>query len=376
MPAVQNVLVVGAGAAGSAVAILLAESGVAVDVAEIKPDVAALGSGITLQGNALRVLDQLGVYDECATHGYGFDVTGIRAPDPQGTILAEIVDAKTGGPKYPATMGMFRPELARILVRRATSLGATFRFNTTVNELVQDEGGVDVHFSDGQTGRYDLVVGADGIRSWTRRLLGIPLETRSLGMGIWRVFAPRPASVTRTDLTYGGRCYIAGYCPTSEDSLYAYLVEDAQDRSTLSPQESLEVVRDLAASYGGPWVEIRESLSDPDQINYTWFEHHLLEAPWNRGRVVLIGDAAHTCPPTIAQGAAMAFEDAAVLAELLVARDKLDDELWTAFTDRRIPRARTVVEGSVQVAEWQLAHEQGDLPGLFGRVLGLVSQPA
>ena len=44
-------------------------------------------------------------------------------------------------------------------------------------------------------------------------------------MGIWRVFAPRPASVTRTDLVYGGPCYIAGYCPTGEDSLYAYLVE-------------------------------------------------------------------------------------------------------------------------------------------------------
>ena len=54
-------------------------------------------------------------------------------------------------------------------------------------------------------------------------------------MGIWRAFGPRPASVTRTDLYYGGPCYIAGYCPTGEDSLYAYIVEPVQDRGGLSP---------------------------------------------------------------------------------------------------------------------------------------------
>ena len=54
-------------------------------------------------------------------------------------------------------------------------------------------------------------------------------------MGIWRVFAPRPDSVTRTDLFYGGPCYIAGYCPTGEDTLYAYIVEKAQDRVRADP---------------------------------------------------------------------------------------------------------------------------------------------
>ena len=65
-------------------------------------------------------------------------------------------------------------------------------------------------------------------------------------------------------------------------------------------------------------------MTDPGTINYTWFESHLLPPPWNRGRVVLIGDAVHTCPPTIAQGAAMALEDAAVLADVLLAADRLD----------------------------------------------------
>ena len=92
---------------------------------------------------------------------------------------------------------------------------------------------------------------------------GINLETKSVGMGIWRAFGPRPASVTRTDLYYGGPSYIAGYCPTGENSLYAYIVEDAQDRSALSPDEQLATMKQLSQAYHGPWDEIRETLTDP-----------------------------------------------------------------------------------------------------------------
>jgi 2-polyprenyl-6-methoxyphenol hydroxylase-like FAD-dependent oxidoreductase len=376
MPAVNNVLVVGAGLAGAGVAIHLASRGVAVDLIEIKPDVAALGSGITLQGNALRELRSLGVWDQVQAAGYAFDVTGFRAPDPNGTVLFEVPDAKTGGPDLPAVMGMPRPELARILADRATEVGVKLRFGTTFTELTRDDAGVDVTFSDGSTGRYDVVVGADGVRSYTRRALGINLETKSVGMGIWRAFGPRPAGVTRTDLYYGGPSYIAGYCPTGENSLYAYIVEDAQDRSGLSPDEQLATMKQLSQAYHGPWDEIRESLTDPSRVNYTWFETHVLDAPWNRGRVVLIGDAAHTCPPTIAQGGAMALEDAVVLAELLTEREALDQDLWDAFMARRYERAKTVVDASNQLAQWQLEHVQGDIPSLMRSIAMLTSQPA
>jgi 2-polyprenyl-6-methoxyphenol hydroxylase-like FAD-dependent oxidoreductase len=376
MPAVNNVLVVGAGLAGAGTAIHLAKAGVAVDLVEIKPEIGALGSGISLQGNALRELKALGVWDQVQAAGFAFDTTGIRAPDPNGTVVAEIADAKTGGPDVPAGMGMPRPELARILVDRAIQVGVKVRLGATFTQLSQGDDGVDVTFADGSSGRYDLVVGADGIRSWTRRALGINLETRSVGMGIWRSFGPRPASVTRTDLYYGGPSYIAGYTPTGEDSLYAFIVEDAQDRSALTADEQLATMTQLSQAYHGPWDEIRESLTDPSRVNYTWFETHVLDAPWNRGRVVLIGDAAHTCPPTIAQGGAMALEDAVVLAELLTERDTLDQDLWDAFTARRFERAKTVVDASNQLAQWQLDHVQGDIPSLMRSIAMLTSQPA
>ncbi len=248
MSAVQDVLVVGGGLAGAGVAIRLARAGVAVDLVEVKPDVHALGSGITLQGNALRELDGPRRVESARERGYPFDVTGFRAPDPAGTEMFAVPDAKTGGPDYPAAMGMTRPDLAGLLHEKAAEVGVKLRYATTTTDLTQDDDGVDVTFSDGSSGRYDLVVGADGVRSWTRRMIGIELETKSTGMGIWRAFGPRPASVTRTDLFYGGPSYIAGYCPTGDDSVYAYVVEDAQDRSTLTPEEQLATMR---AAVGG-----------------------------------------------------------------------------------------------------------------------------
>jgi 2-polyprenyl-6-methoxyphenol hydroxylase-like FAD-dependent oxidoreductase len=376
MPAVTTVLVVGSGLAGTATAIHLAKAGVAVDLVEAEPGVTALGSGITLQGNALRELRTLGVWEDVRAKGYGFDGLGLRAPDSAGTLLAELPDARTGGPDLPAALGMPRPDLARILHERAAATGAKIRFGATVTELRQGGSHVDVTFTDGSTGRYDLVVGADGIRSSIRRLLGIDLETRATGMGIWRAFGPRPASVTRTDLFYGGPCYIAGYCPTGEDSLYAYVVEDAQDRSSLSPSQRLAVMRGLASAYHGPWDDILATLDDPSRVNYTWFETHVLPAPWHRGRVVLIGDAVHACPPTLAQGGAQAFEDATVLSELLLGAETLDDALWSAFTERRVARATAVVEASNQLGQWLLDHEPGDVPALMGAVAALVTQPA
>ncbi|GGM94832.1 FAD-dependent oxidoreductase [Lentzea pudingi] len=371
MTSLRTVLVVGAGAAGAAAATLLAAGGVEVDVVEREPEVGLHGAGITLQGNALRVLRELGVWDQVRKLGYAFDSLALRTPD--GRLIVEMDDLRTGGDDLPATLGMQRPDFARVLVDRAREAGAAVRTGITVAELDQDDHGADVRFSDGSAGRYDLVIGADGIRSATRQQIGTYLDPQPTGMGIWRVTASRPEGLDRTELIYGGPCYIAGYCPTSPDTVYAYLVEAAQDRSGLTAEQRLEVVHDLAAGYGGYWDHIREHMTDP---NYTWFEAHVVERPWHKGRVVLIGDAAHSCPPTLAQGAAQALEDASVLAELLLAADEVDEELWQRFGDRRFERAKTVVDASVQVGRWLLDGERGDVPGLMGRIATMVREPA
>lgn len=370
----RTVLVVGGGASGNAVTILLRRAGLAVDLIEARPDWnATTGSGITLQGNALRVLCELGVWDEVSASGYAFGTLGVTAAD--GTVLHVAEDIRTGGDDLPATLGMQRPRLQRILIDAVRASGAAVRLGTTARTLEQDADGVSVRFSDGAEGRYDLVIAADGLNSATRAAIGITAKPEPTGMAIWRAPAPRPARVTRTDLAYGGPAYIAGYCPTSEDTIYAYVVEGCRDRASIPPESYAAEMRRLAQGYGGVWREIVEHLDDPAKVNYTWFDRLLVEGSWHRGRVVLVGDAAHCCPPTLAQGAALSLEDALVLTELLTGGRPWDDDLFRAYYERRVPRVRAVVEASVRLGQWQLdGVRDADVPGLIGRTMTLLKE--
>ena len=374
-PRPRTVLVIGGGASGNAVTILLRRAGITVDLIEAQADWNVLGSGITLQGNALRVLRELGVWDEVRETGYTFNAIGLAAPD--GTMLFAHEDARTGGEDLPATAGMQRAQLQKILCEAVRASGASVRLGTTANELVQDEDSVTVRFSDGTEGRYDLVIGADGLNSATRAMIGIGDRPEPTGMAIWRVATHRPESVEHSALIYGGSCYIAGYCPTSQNTMYAYLVEANRDRAAIDPASYAEEMRRLAAGYGGVWREIAASITDPAKVNYTWFHRLLVEGAWHRGRVVLIGDAAHACPPTLAQGAAMSLEDASVLAEMLIGQPDWSclDALLTGFHERRIHRVRTVVEASVQLGQWQLdGARNADMPSLIGRTMSVIME--
>ena len=155
--------------------------------------------------------------------------------------------------------------------------------------------------------------------------------------------------------------------------MYAYLVEDAQERDI---QQGAQVMAELAGRYGGPWQDIASSINASTPIHYTRFTSYMVEGPWHRGRVVLAGDAAHNCPPTIAQGAAMAVEDAAVLADEIIRAKTFNANLLQDYQQRREPRARTVVEASVQLGQWMLDGERdADVPGLMHRVAATLTVP-
>ncbi|MEU3957762.1 FAD-dependent monooxygenase, partial [Streptomyces achromogenes] len=209
MSTARTVLVIGGGAAGNAVTVLLRRAGLRVELVEAKDDWnATAGSGITLQGNALRVLRALGVWERVAQAGFAFDSAGLTAPD--GTVLHVARDLRTGGDDLPATVGIERPRLQRILIDAVRASGADVRLGTRAEALEQDGDGVRVRFGDGTEGRYDLVIAADGLGSATRAAIGITDKPEPTGMAVWRVAAPRPAGVVRTDLAYGGPAYIAG----------------------------------------------------------------------------------------------------------------------------------------------------------------------
>jgi len=386
---VERVAIVGAGVAGLAAAIRLADAGVRVDLHEARTELNPSGSGITLQGNALRIFDRLGVWEDLRARGYPFEGLKLRAPGPEAPVVADLPDVKTGGPDYPACMGMYRPDLARVMLARAEAAGAEIRFGSTVTGLEQSGETVRLQISDAVGGKaefgpFDLVIGADGLHSTIRSFIDIDVDPVRNGMGIWRVSVARPPEVSCSELYYGGPVYIAGYTPTSEDTIYAFLVEQAQDRDSLSNDERVAIMIEESAAYGGPWNHIRRSLADGDaEVNYTRFTSHLVPSAWNRGSTVIIGDAAHSCPPTIAQGAAQSLEDASVLTELLLGNATADapagisPDLWAEFHARRLPRAQAVVDASVQLAQWQLDGDtEADSGGLIFDVARTMAEPA
>ena len=184
--------------------------------------------------------------------------------------------------------------------------------------------GVDVVFSDGDTGRYDLLVGADGVRSATRSRLGIEAEVEPVGMGIWRVHARRPAEVDHSELCYDGPCYIAGFTPTGPDTLYAYLVEAAQNRFSATPRsrKSRQCANSAAPLSRPVGADPRgHHRRRADQL-------HLVRAPAHRRRVEPRPGRRHrrrrahlpTHPGSRARR--WRLETPSVLAELLLTRDR------------------------------------------------------
>jgi hypothetical protein len=173
------------------------------------------------------------------------------------------------------------------------------------------------------------------------------------------VVADRPAEMDCAEVYYGGPRYKAGYSPISDTKCYAYLLDENLDASLVGPRAPLSLLRERGQGYGGTWGRILESLPDDTAVDYRWIEAVLVESPWNRGRVMIIGDAAHACPPLIAQGAAMCAEDAVVLAELVTGQGPLETALKD-FMARRMPRVRKVLENSLKLAEWEI---RPDTPG-------------
>lgn len=348
---VSRVLVVGGGITGSVLSVALAQRGIEVDLVEQSPVWTGIGHGITVQGNALLSLRKIGVLDEVLAQGVPFDNMRLRNAD--GSLIVELSTPHTGGPDLPSTMGSLRSALQAILCKAVYDSGTTVLLGTTVRALEDHGDAISVVLADGRTRSYDLVAGCDGIRSQVRKMIGIDTVAAPVGMGIWRAVTARPAEMDCAEVYYGGPRFKAGYSPISDSLCYAYILDENLDRSMLGERQAGRLLRDRSAGYGGTWGRIRDGLADDAMVNYQWIESVLLPDPWFRGRVIVIGDAAHACPPLIAQGAAQCTEDAVVLAEML----DTDDDLTTvlaAYMARRMPRVRLVVENSMKLAEWEM----------------------
>ena len=347
---VHNVLIVGAGVSGVVLATALQRAGVGVDLIEIHPRWNVVGVGISLQGPALRALKSIGLLDRCIQRSFGY--SQVVNCDQDGKVVGIVELPRLNGPQYPACVGMMRPELHKILAEAMSESGVSVRFGLTVQSMMQTASAVEVEFSDGSRRAYDLVLGSDGANSKIREaVFGAERKPQYTGQAVWRAMVPRPQEVNARHSYYGPR-HKAGFNPVSAQEMYIYLVQNVVGDPHLEPERWPAVVRELLADFGGYIGEVRECIVDPQRIVYRPIGSLLLPPPWYQGRVLVIGDAAHTPTPQLASGATIAIEDSIVLGELIGSGLPLG-EVLERFMARRYERCRIVVENSRQLSEWE-----------------------
>jgi 2-polyprenyl-6-methoxyphenol hydroxylase-like FAD-dependent oxidoreductase len=347
----RRVLVVGGGIAGLTLAVALRRRDIAVDVVELQPQWNILGVGISLTGPTLRALKSIGLVDQCVAVAFGFD--RIVFADAAGREKGALNMPRLCGPEYPATVAIGRPALHDVLIRAAEALGASIALGATVTSLEQSNEAVKVSFSNGRTASYDLVVGCDGIHSAVRALTfdHVP-EANFTGLAVWRATMPRPNGVDCMQMFYGPNVK-AGVNPHSRDEMFLFLVQPIRDDSRLPPDKMHVLLQEQLADFSGEVMSfVREHVTDPRKVDYRPMNAFLLSQPWHRGRVLVIGDAAHTTTPHLATGAGIAIEDAVVLAELL-AGERPMTEVLDQFMARRFERCRLVVETAVKLGEME-----------------------
>ncbi|MFX0557786.1 FAD-dependent monooxygenase [Maribacter sp. CXY002] len=378
MAAVKKVLVVGGGIGGQSVAIALAKNGVDVTIVERLEEFNVYGVGIIQQANALKALDKIGIADEAMKRGFpygqvkmytaGGHPVGVAGPPPMG--------------KYPSHNGISRRILHEVMYEEAQKLNIPYRMGTTVKELKNNDDNVTVTFSDGSIVTYDILIASDGIHSQIRDMVFGKLKPRYMGLSVWRYAFPKHPDLDTGYIYYGKQSKI-GFIPMSKDSMYMFLVSaEGADNPWIDKSEFVPKLKDYLSEYDIKIAQdARAQIKDPNLVNYRPLDAVHLPDPWYKKRVIVIGDGAHATVPQLGSGAALAIEDAVVLAEELKNAIKVDDA-FTAFMKRRYDRCMMVVNASETLAEWELLEFEGKpLPAgahpgkLIGQAVGGLMAP-
>ena len=323
----MRVLVVGAGIAGLSLAGALRRSEIDVEVVERLTEGDYGGTGLYLPANAERALRSLGLEAVVAERAH--PIRWQRFRDHRGRALADV-DVAAFWDGVGACLAVRRAVLHDAL-REAG--GVEIRLGTAVTGVEQGDR-PHVRFSDGSAASYDLVVGADGVHSTVRALALRGPPARYLGQASWRFVASGfPQLEDWTAMLGPGRAFLMVALGGGDVYCYADLNTDDPEGAT-----------------AGDWREGFVDFVAPvpqllDHAGRAYFAPIEEVAPpaWSAGRVVLVGDAAHASSPNMAQGAAMALEDALVLAELLADRGPVEVAL-AEYGRRRTARVARVQE--------------------------------
>ena len=378
MASINKALIVGGGLGGLSLGIALRRAGIDAEIVELQKSYDVYGVGIIQQANALRALDALGVADEAMRLGSPYGK--VKMCTPTGFPFAEIGIPPMGN--YPIHNGISRKILHDVLYEAAVANGVTFRMGLTISELENESTHVNVKFTDGTEGSYPLVVAADGINSKVRSLVFGDYKPYYIGSSVWRYAFKRPADL-ETGYMYFGKKVKVGLIPMTADTIYMFVVAAEGDDNPFIPKNELvpRLKAHLAEFPAKMVADVVEQITDPEGVIYRPLETLFVEGTWFKNRVVMIGDAAHATIPQLGSGAALAIEDAVVLAEELKICDNIENALEN-YMKRRYERCKMVFDASNTLAEWEQMEWKGiplpegaNMGALMGKTLASLASP-
>jgi 2-polyprenyl-6-methoxyphenol hydroxylase-like FAD-dependent oxidoreductase len=333
-----RVAIAGGGIGGLVFARALERADIDAAVFERAPALAPVGAGILVQTGALLALRTLGL--DAAVRAAGRDVTlGLGLTDTGKTLQAtdmSFLAAELGA----GIVAIHRARLQQIF---ASALERTaIRLDKRCTGFDDDGDGVTVRFDDGSSERADLLVGADGLHSAVRGALFGESPLRYAGYTSWRGIAPLAPDAEGRVAELWGRGLRFGYAPVSASETYWFAVANAPEGGR--DEDPKRAVAERFGSFCAPVPELVAATPE-DRVFRTDIHDRPPIASWSRGRVTLLGDAAHPTTPNLGQGGCMAIEDAVTLAHELATKDS-HAAAFAAYEAKRVARTSKIVEAS------------------------------
>jgi 2-polyprenyl-6-methoxyphenol hydroxylase-like FAD-dependent oxidoreductase len=356
----RRVLIIGGGIGGLAATLALRQAGFDVQVFEGVSQIKIVGAGLAIWSNTLKALQQIGLADAVRAAGKPAAYRVIRATN--GEILTKIQIGQISKGEESALIHLHRGDLQTVLLKAVG--GSTIHLGARCIAFRQDDKSVWAQLADGRAVQGDLLVGADGVHSIIRQQLFSKARLRLVGQSSWRGLA----QLDHEQIVEGGAGETWGIgqridlIPVSYGRIYWFLTKNAPPGGMQgTADEQKQRMQELVRGWHAP-IPAMIQATEAQTIIYTELNELEPLDQWHRGRVVLLGDAAHAMTPNLGQGACQAIEDAVTLGQCLKDAGDVEASL-DLYEHKRVEHVKRVVADSRRFGD--VAHDEISPPCLL-----------
>jgi 2-polyprenyl-6-methoxyphenol hydroxylase-like FAD-dependent oxidoreductase len=334
-------LIIGGGIGGLAAGIALRRADVDVEIFERAPEICEVGAGVALWANAIQALSELGLNDAIRRLSVPYRAGGLRCWN--GRVLTSMSTTELQRKYGVVAVVAHRADLLAALI---DALGRDrIRLGAHCTDVRDKDGAVTAVFADGRSATGDMLIGADGLHSVVRARLHGQQSPSYAGFTAWRGVVSFPAARVEAAESWGYGA-IFGCVPISGDRVYWYATSNAPEGARAT-DEKAELLR-VFSEWHDPIADLIRATNASDILRNDIYDRQPLAA-WGRGRMTLLGDAAHPMTPNLGQGACQAIEDAVVLGRSV--RECVDvPAALRQYESKRAARTSAIVRHSRQVS--------------------------